>query len=377
MQHGGLISGPATALAADTGLEDFIGTIETTVEDLAKNLFKDFMDLKDLLTEPNHVYENVTNLLADIADTVVTVIKDLLDGFFKFVEDIFGDLNKRLEDEIDIPFLGSLYEFITGLLGEKEKLTVIKAAALLMAIPLTVIYKAAGHAALDGVSGLNNPDIFRKLSGSGAPNFQGLAEVQTLVLAAEATSPSSIGTVYSKFGGAFGSIAGLAGGIANWVAEYDSESAGEPGKMSAAQKVALGCNIAKLFGTFPITGNKQPDSAYVLKQVAYWILVVFTFVKIKIPKPTVKAGSAAAVYIIVLIPAIIADAIGKNNAGTFIVDISSNACGAGTNVCTAIEQEEVGIFFRAFGLLAAFGGMTLSIVTAEDEVFQLVNPGGM
>ena len=107
---------------------------------------------------------------------------------------------------------------------------------------------------------------------------------------AEAVSAPSIGAVYSKFGGAFCSVAGVGGGggIANWIVEYDS-----------------------------------------------------------------------------------------NYAGTFIVDISSNVCGAGANVCIAIEREEFGIFFRAFGLLAAYGGMALSIVTAEDEVVQLVNPGGM
>ena len=378
MQHGGMIAGPATALVANSGFGDFIETIEKTVEDLAKNLFKDFMDLKNLITEPNHAYENMVNLLADIAETVVEVIKDLLDGFFKFVEDIFGDLKKSLEDEIEIPFLGSLYEFITGLLGEKEKLTVINATALLIAIPLTVLYKAStGHAPLKGVSGLKDSRLFDELSGTKTPAFQMLAEMQSPAMAPEAAPKASIGAVYSRFGGAFGSIAGVGGGIANWIVAYDSTYAAKPGKLNPAQKVALGFNIAKLFGTFPVKGDKQPESAYVLKQVAYWILVVFTFVQTMFQKPTIKAGSAAAVNAIVLILAVIADAVGKNNAGTFIVDISSNVCGAGGNICTAIEQEEIGVFFRAFGLLAAIGGMALSIATAEEDVVQLVNPGGI
>jgi hypothetical protein len=151
------ISNPVTQF-----YDDVIKPVATV---LFQKLGQDGTGLVNLIK--NRDMDSLRVLIADMADTIISVIAALVDGLLHFIEDAIGDLQALLTEEWDIPIISQLYEFVTGLLGDSEKFTIINGLAFLIAIPAVVIMKIAGvgypedHNAI----GMDQPGFSKKLEG--------------------------------------------------------------------------------------------------------------------------------------------------------------------------------------------------------------------
>lgn len=421
VQHGGMLAGgAAVALPGSDPFSAFVNDVLTPAASaLATALQRDLADLQRLWSDPSSTLQSAVTLAADLVDTILQPIRAVIDGFLTLLQDALGALASLLTDPLDLPFLSSFYEWVTDLLGEEEDLTVTNAVALLIAIPVTVVSKAAtGHAPFaNGTFGMDEPGFFDRMLGAPQPPAPSPAPARALAAApamrvaadmvatdrvpvmalASAPVPSmakgtaTAGTAtagaaaaddgeshaasgYSRYGGMIGAVASVAAGISNMISTTIET---EPGTMNTADKVALGFNIVQCATTVPLPRKDQSDAAYGLKATAFGIWALYSALQWKLPKePEVRGGALAGIDALLLVMALVADGLSHEEAGTWCVDIFSNAGGIVQGVSQAFKQGEgmvVGAGISYFGSLVA---IILCMVADEDEIVQFVNVGG-
>ncbi|MEZ5585381.1 MAG: hypothetical protein R3F37_23915 [Candidatus Competibacteraceae bacterium] len=105
--HGGLANGSSGTLALsddDNPLAQFLNDVVVpTVTQLGKSLEKDLQDLIALVSDQGKTYEDLLKLAGDLANTVLKPLKTLLDGLFKFIKQLIGDIQHALEGSLDVP----------------------------------------------------------------------------------------------------------------------------------------------------------------------------------------------------------------------------------------------------------------------------------
>ena len=127
-----------------------IDVLEQFATDILEPLGKTLMDklgtdLDDLIDLIKHgSMEKFWTLIADAADTVISVVAQFVDGFLKFCEDIVNDIKDLLTEPLEIPFFTELYEFICKLMGYDEDFTLVNAVSFLVSIPMTTFMKIGG-----------------------------------------------------------------------------------------------------------------------------------------------------------------------------------------------------------------------------------------
>jgi hypothetical protein len=126
-----------------------------------------------------------------------------------------------------VPFLGTLYEFVTELPGDEEELMPINAVALMVAIPTVIVGKIeTGSVPLvDNGHGLGSASLFNDLLGppdrlpmpaAPAPSVPGGVTATSRVAMEAAPAASSPGA-NDRSAAEYSRWAGLAGVIAGWL----------------------------------------------------------------------------------------------------------------------------------------------------------------
>ncbi len=72
---------------------------------------------------------------------VTGLLDDILNAVLSALQTEFGTVNTILTDELEIPFISALYEFITETGGHKEKLSFLNLGGLVIAVPVLLVYE--------------------------------------------------------------------------------------------------------------------------------------------------------------------------------------------------------------------------------------------
>ena len=169
LQHGGVTSGQAAVTPPEPGnpLMQFVDDVLVpTVQGLEDDLKQVYDDLTVLFSK-NASTEAFLTLVKDVAKTFLDAVENLILGLLDFAVDMLADFKSLIVDPLEIPFLSSLYRWVTGLLGEAEDLTAANVISLFFAIPMTIMYKmVAGESPLaHGTGGLDRPGAFARMLG--------------------------------------------------------------------------------------------------------------------------------------------------------------------------------------------------------------------
>ena len=138
--------------------------IEPMGKTLMDKLGTDLDALIDLIKHGS--MDRLWTLIADAADTVVSVIAQFVDGFLHFCEDIANDLKDLLSQPIEVPFFTELYKFMCQLMGYDEDFTIINSISFLISIPLTTMMKIGGYGTImdhNDIIGMDDPGFPQKL----------------------------------------------------------------------------------------------------------------------------------------------------------------------------------------------------------------------
>jgi hypothetical protein len=234
--------------------------------------------------------ENLLQLFVDAVDLVLDALAAIVDGILAVAELAIAGLRRLLEGNLHIPFLSSFYEFITWLLGDEEKLTVINGMALLVAIPAVTIARMAGKTLFDGAEDtMRDPQLLAKMTTpqpaprAAAPARLAAAAAPGGPVATAADSGESTGTeirhAYTRWGSAIGGTSGL-------VSAFCGTFAGE---WPSAAHVGFAASLLRYAGTFPVTippGKTISWCLGVLFTIGDWIIA-------NVPPPPEPAEAAA------------------------------------------------------------------------------------
>lgn len=177
-------------------IQQFYGDIlMPTIASIAKDLEAIVGDFKDVLAGN---IGDVYKLLPDLANLVLDPIKTILLGILDLAKDLLGDFKQLLEKGLDIPFLSSMYKLFSSIMGDEEKLTILNAVALIIAIPYTFVRKIlslSSNFKLENTS-MASKDYFKNLFSSTSAPF---------------LKTGSSASDYSQIGGLIASISAMAG----------------------------------------------------------------------------------------------------------------------------------------------------------------------
>ncbi|KAK3367704.1 hypothetical protein B0H63DRAFT_489653 [Podospora didyma] len=181
MQHGGKsvksqkpASSGTSPSSGGTSVTDIASAIWTDVEELISSLKTDFANyFSDPDISLDNLLENIgLDVLASIIDVTATVVSKMIQLLSQLIIQAAGAITTT----IDIPVLSALYELVSG-----SPLTVLDAACLVMAIPMTFSYKMfmdQSPTDISGISYLTAPNLY-------------LTQLQNKVAAMSSSSASS------------------------------------------------------------------------------------------------------------------------------------------------------------------------------------------
>lgn len=131
-------------------MEAFLAAIATDAlhiaEDLGDLILASVKELVEILTDPQAARTTgLATLLGDLQNLLVNIVQlgqDASDALFGLVEGVVSLIQAALNASIDIPLISDFYKWITG-----DSLTILDLFSLIVAIPVTIIYKViTGHA---------------------------------------------------------------------------------------------------------------------------------------------------------------------------------------------------------------------------------------
>jgi hypothetical protein len=411
MQHGGMLQGSSALTIATDPIKQFANDVVIpTFNSLATELEKDIADLKALVTDPSHTFDNLRVLLVDLVETVLEPMKALVDGALKLLEDVLRDMRNALAGEFQLPFISSFYEFITDLLGDEEDFTFINGIALLLAIPITEISKATiGHPPFDGADGVDDPSFFQTAAPPAAqpqPVRRALAAVAAAPSAERAMAPQAVmAAVPPGSGGDGGNGDSLlarelsknqkgyvkAGGIiypiaifiADVMAFFSAASEGEGeggggggdggggegggGQAGMFDKIQAVLALAALAMAWPMEVKNHHDSGLRAKRAAWFILVANNALLWRLPGAEVKGGWFTFCSLGALISAAIGDGEGGEGWQAWIPDIVTNVGGMITGVAAIAKQPEVVVAGLGVIFLGDAAGLVAGIAAAAGD----------
>jgi hypothetical protein len=369
--HGGLAGGAAAVTSAGDPLVEAFDILSSTSIKLSTAFQNDLQDVANLVQGKGATYADVLKLAGDLADTALEPLQELLDGLFTLVEQLLGGNVNTLEGDVDIPFLGTLFKFVTELLGDEEDLTYINVAALLVATPAVIVGKIeTGKAPLvDEGSELGSSDLFTTLFGSpasvpmpaqriapAAPRMAsapGLSRALATAGKDKGSWPDAYVTtaaLYSEIGGFVGGIAALEmvactfmmGVVAGEIIESNPTPGGAPARRGFAPSklaiVLVVLGVMKLACTAPLLREKQSLISYVPKAAGFGLACLQTIANFLVcalaPKPfTINGWLLAGFDGLILGAATFADTFELvaepdwQDGMALTVDVLGNLCG--------------------------------------------------
>ncbi len=218
LQHGGLAGGPPPAAMAATLAAAGPDEPHTSLlEQIGDGFRSGLHELRDAIRAFMTAWQSGHVTLADVGKlaeapllAALEPLRPLVKGAFELIRSALRKIRSALDEDLPIPFVGTLYKWLTALFGDEERLTSINALALLVAIPATLISRLSGHGApFSGErSGLDRPQVFDRLFGARAT-----PAVAAVALAARAEGddedePSNAAKGYLLIGGLIASCVG-------------------------------------------------------------------------------------------------------------------------------------------------------------------------
>ncbi len=155
LQYGGVtgMSTPATGELSQL-VKDAISAVATLLEESYDILKTTWEDLLAVLQGDNPTLGEVLAVLTvDVVGGLVVIARQIVDALFSVLDDIIAFVMGALSAPVNIPLISGLYKLIAG----GSQLSVLDGFALLLAIPVTLIYKVvAGEAPFaNGTHGLD------------------------------------------------------------------------------------------------------------------------------------------------------------------------------------------------------------------------------
>jgi hypothetical protein len=359
---------PAASDPSDPIAQFARDVIEPTFEKLAQALGKDADDFLKLVTDMS--LDNLRILVADAIDGLIEVLATVFDGILKFAEDIIADIVQGIDEPLDIPIIGALWDFITELFGSEEPLTALNAISLLLAIPATTVMKITTGTTPDqmGTAGdLTNPNLpsrvislVHQLQNPGSvPQTQTASKLAIHTLAAEAPfkAPEWV-KILSQVQGIIGPIAGCTATVCDALNWKRMNINGRPQADQFLTKLGRGGAIVKMIFTWPLPGDDQNIPTYFLRAVAYLVGSITQCGEQMIGSASKKAK--AIVNIVLFVMAIIIDGVEGSPWASWVSDISGSL---GSGVAEFFDTDP----------RVVIAGYSLSII--GGDVFALVNNG--
>ncbi len=124
---------------------------------------KQLCAILEFATDPNFSTRGLLRLFRPLLDEILKTVGALLRGLLDFLVDAVEKLEELFGSKVQIPFVGPMYKFVTGLLGEKEEFNFLNAFSLMISAPYTIFYKvfSGGHKPFDTVTdGFGEPEMF-------------------------------------------------------------------------------------------------------------------------------------------------------------------------------------------------------------------------
>ncbi|WP_394839861.1 hypothetical protein LVJ94_23520 [Pendulispora rubella] len=208
LQHGGLSDSRAPAFSA-LSASDEQGSL---IDQLRQGFAKALGDVGDAIERFATAWHGGGVTLSDVGElfkaplvAALEPLRPLVKKAFGLIRTMLGRVRSDLDTELPVPFLGTLYKWITALFGGEENLTFLNGMALLVAIPTTLISKIAGLGApFSGEHhGLCEADTFDQLFGARTTSL----EVATPRL--ESTKENKHYMGYIQMGGLVASCVGV------------------------------------------------------------------------------------------------------------------------------------------------------------------------
>ena len=374
VQHGGIVAGTGVAIPGGDAVGQFANDLLIpTFNSIIGAVEKDIAALRDLVSDPDHMFDNLRVLLVDLIETVLTPLKTLVDGALKLLVDVLHDLKGALGDEVDLPFISSFYEFVTDILGDEEDFTFINGIALLLAIPIVEISKATiGHPPFDGVEGVDESDYFDRLVPSAdhpKPVRMMLAATPRSALAEKpaggASELSRASKGYRKAGGIIYPIGIFIGDILALVSIAKATEGGEGEDIaSTLDKVQAAFALAALSQAFPLEAKNGDNDALWCKRAAWLALVANNALLWRLKGNMTKGGWFFFTSLVALILSAVGDGLGDEEWDAWIPDIVTNIGGMVGGAAAAADQEEIAVAGGGIIFLGDVAGLVAGIANA-------------
>lgn len=367
--------------------------IEPMGRTLMDKLGTDLDALIDLIKHGS--MDKLWTLIADAADTVISVIAQFVDGFLHFCEDIVNDLKDLLTQPIEVPFFTELYEFMCQLMGYDEEFTLINSISFLISIPLTTMMKIGGYGTImdhNDIIGMDDPGFPQKLVSTVQGALQGSqvpavrvqnkslrsSALQTTHLLAENNDGFEPPEWLQYFSGAFGLCNGGAAIIYNAL-DFDFLVAGRDNDWKKKWKLILA--VARLIFAAPMPKANVDAQAYEVRWVAWMIgngwrifanaLKPGNAVEPVMP-PFFENGGSLGVNVATGVMAVVCDARDDVSGLTWAGDVVSNTGSAFSSLGKMLEKDlppgnpaiAVGLPMKYAATFVALGGNVCSFVNA-------------
>ena len=349
-------------------------------------------------------------LIADAADTVLSVIAQFVDGFLHFCEDIVNDLKDLLTQPIEVPFFTELYAFMCQLMGYDEEFTIINSISFLISIPLTTMMKIGGYGTImdhNDIIGMDDPDFPHKLvstvqgalQSSQAPAVRAQDKslrstaLQTTHLLTENNDGFEPPEWLQYMSGAFGLCNGGAAIVYNAL-DFDFLIVGKDNDWKKKWKLILA--VARLIFAAPMPKANVDAQAYEVRWVAWvigngWRIFVNALkpgnpvhppflppVNPVIMPPFFENGGSLGVNVATEVMAVVCDARDDVSGLTWAGDVVSNTGSAFSSLGKMLEKDlatlppavppnpaiAVGLPMKYVATFVALGGNICSFVNA-------------
>ena len=397
------------AIALDV-LEQFAtDIIEPLGKTLMDKLGTDVDALLDLIKHGS--MDKLWTLIADAADTVISVIAEFVDGFLHFCEDIVNDLKDFITQPLEIPFFTELYEFVCQLMGYDEEFTLINAMSFLVSIPLTTMMKIGGYGTImdhNDIVKMDDPNLPQQLVSTvqGAlqspraptPHTQSkMVKSKALLTTHSLAATTDEGEHDDGFKPSFGlQITSGVFGVCNAVAAImynglDLDFLADRESATWKKNIKIALAVARTAFSAPMPKANVDAQAYEIRWLA-WIIGngwrIFTiFLKPDI-NPMVQGvvlprffenGGSLGVNVTSEVLAVVCDARDKVTGLTWAGDIVSNSGSAVSSLGKIVEKdlqkEAPGKAIKFAGTLVAIGGNLVSFVNAGGSIVNSADGG--
>lgn len=216
LQHGGLAGSgdPGPGHDAPSGQHaSLLSQLEDGFVSTARALRQSLLQLTRAWQTGTASFSEVASLAAAPLVAALEPLRALVKQAFEWIRSMIRSLRGRLDAALPVPFLGTLYRWLTGLFGEAEQLTFINGLSLLIAIPATLISKISGHGApFSGSDGLEGAASFELLLGAPATSPATRLAAASPAAGERGGDGGKLEAAkkgYLKWGGLIASIAGL------------------------------------------------------------------------------------------------------------------------------------------------------------------------